>query len=105
VVDQQALLAVISFVFIYVGVFVLGTGVLAVDASLNGRPHMSALDLIFASASTLANSGVGLGPAGARGTFATFGDPSTIAMTLLMWVGRLEILPVVVLLRRSYWRL
>jgi trk system potassium uptake protein len=105
VIDQQALLAVISFVFIYVGVFVLGTGVLAVDASLNGRPHMSALDLIFASASTLANSGVGLGPAGARGTFATFGDPSTIAMTLLMWVGRLEILPVVVLLRRSYWRL
>jgi trk system potassium uptake protein TrkH len=66
---------------------------------------MSALDLIVASASTLANAGVGLGPAGTRGSFATFGDPSTIAMTLLMWIGCLEILPVVVLLRRSYWRL
>ena len=95
----------IAFVLIYLAAFVLGTGVLAIDASVHGRPHMSVLDLIFASASTLANAGVGLGPAGARGSFATFGDPSTIAMTLLMWIGRLEILPVVVLLRRSYWRL
>jgi trk system potassium uptake protein TrkH len=36
--------------------------------------------------------------------FAAFGDPSTVAMTVLIWVGRLEILPVVVLVRRSYWR-
>jgi trk system potassium uptake protein len=104
-IDQQALLAVIAFVLIYLAAFVLGTGVLALDASFRGRVHMSVLDLIFASASTLANAGVGLGPAGTRGSFATFGDPSTIAMTLLMWIGRLEILPVVVLLRRSYWRL
>jgi hypothetical protein len=40
---------------------------------------MTELDLIFASASTLANVGVGLGPAGTRGSLATFGDPSTIA--------------------------
>jgi len=105
IIDQQALLAVIAFVLIYLAAFVLGTGVLALDASVHGRAHMSVLDLIFASASTLANAGVGLGPAGTRGSFATFGDPSTIAMTLLMWIGRLEILPVVVLLRRSYWRL
>jgi Trk-type K+ transport system membrane component len=25
-------------------------------------------------------------------------------MTILMWVGRLEIIPVVVLLTRRYWR-
>jgi trk/ktr system potassium uptake protein len=104
VIDQQTQFAVISFVLIYIAVFVLGTAVLAIDASLHGRPHQSVLDLIFASASTLANAGVGLGPAGVRGSFATFGDPSKVTMTLLMWVGRLEILPVVVLLRRSYWR-
>jgi Trk-type K+ transport system membrane component len=63
------------------------------------------LDLVFASASTLGNAGFGLGPAGPTGSFAAFGDGSTVAMTLLMWVGRLEILPVLVLLRRSYWRL
>jgi trk system potassium uptake protein TrkH len=104
VVDQQALLAVISFVLIYVAVFLLGTGVLALEAAFRG-PHMDVLDLVFASGSTLGNAGVGLGPAGTTGSFAAFGDPSTVAMTVLMWAGRLEILPVVVLLRRSYWRL
>jgi trk system potassium uptake protein TrkH len=104
VVEQQTLLAVISFVLIYVAVFVLGTAVLALDAAFHG-PHLNVLDLVFATASTLANAGVGLGPAGTTGSFAAFGDPSTVAMTLLMWVGWLEILPVVVLLRRSYWQL
>ena len=103
VVDQQALLAVISFVLIYVAVFVLGTAVLAVEASVHG-PEMDALDLVFASAATLGNAGFGLGVAGATGSFAEFGDASTVAMTALMWLGRLEIVPVVVLLRRSYWR-
>ena len=103
VVDQQALLAVISFVLIYVAVFVLGTAVLAVEASVHG-PEVEALDLVFASAATLSNAGFGLGVAGATGSFAAFGDASTVAMTLLMWLGRLEIVPVVVLLRRSYWR-
>jgi trk system potassium uptake protein TrkH len=104
VVDQQALLAVIAFVLIYVAVFVLGSGVIAFDQSFGGRPDAEALDLVFASASTLGNSGVGLGAAGS-GSFAIFGDPSTLTMTLLMWLGRLEIIPVIVLLRRSYWRL
>jgi trk system potassium uptake protein TrkH len=77
--------------------------VLALEAAFRGPPQ-DVLDLVFASASTLGNAGVGLGPAGTTGSFASFGDPSTVAMTVLMWVGRLEILPVVVLLRRSYWR-
>jgi trk system potassium uptake protein TrkH len=103
VVDQPALLAVISFVLIYVALFVLGSAVLALESSVRG-PEMEPLDIIFASACTLGNSGVGLGVAGATGSFAPFGDTSTIAMTALMWLGRLEIVPVVVLLRRSYWR-
>jgi trk system potassium uptake protein TrkH len=103
VVDQQTLLAVISFVLIYLAVFVLGTAVLALESSIRG-PDMAPLDLIYASASTLANAGVGLGVASTTGSFAPFGDTSTLAMTGLMWLGRLEIVPVVVLLRRSYWR-
>jgi trk system potassium uptake protein len=103
VIDQQTLLAVISFVLIYLAVFVLGTAVLAIESSVRG-PELGPLALIFASASTLANAGVGLGAAGTAGSFAAFGDTSTVAMTGLMWLGRLEIVPVVVLLRRSYWR-
>jgi trk system potassium uptake protein TrkH len=103
VVDQQTLLAVISFVLIYLAVFVLGTAVLAIESSVRG-PELGTLGLVYASASTLANAGVGLGDAGTAGSFAAFGDPSTLAVTGLMWLGRLEIVPVVVLLRRSYWR-
>jgi trk system potassium uptake protein TrkH len=103
IVDDQTLLAVITFVLIYVAVFVIGGAILALEAEFRG-PDMSVLEVVFASASTLGNAGVGLGLAGPAGSFTSFGDPSTAAMTVLMWVGRLEILPVVVLLRRSYWR-
>jgi trk system potassium uptake protein len=104
VVEQQTLLAIIAFILIYTAVFIAGTAVLALEAAFDGT-RFDVLDLVFASASTLGNAGVGLGPAGTTGSFAAFGDGSTVAMTLLMWVGRLEILPVLVLLRRSYWRL
>jgi Cation transport protein len=77
---------------------------LLIHAALAG-PDLDVLELVFASAATLGNAGVGLGPAGTTGSFAVFGDASTVAMTVLMWVGRLEILPVVVLLHRSFWRL
>jgi trk system potassium uptake protein TrkH len=103
VVDGQTLFAVTAFVLVYVAVFVAGTAALALDAALQNEAA-SALDLVFASASTLGNAGVGLGEAGPTGSFASFGDGSTVVMTLLMWVGRLEIIPVVVLLRRGYWR-
>jgi trk system potassium uptake protein TrkH len=103
VVDERTQLAVISFVLIYVAVFVLGTAVLAAEATFHG-PSTDVLDLVFASAASLGNAGAGLGPAGTKGSFEPFGDVSTVAMTVLMWIGRLEIVPVVVLLRRSYWR-
>ena len=43
IVDLQTLLAVISFVLIYVAVFVLGTGVLAIEASARG-PELGPLE-------------------------------------------------------------
>jgi trk system potassium uptake protein len=102
-IEQTTLLAVISFVLIYVAVFVLGAAIIAVESDVHG-PAFDSLGFVYASASTLANAGVGLGVAGATGSFAVFGDVSTLTMTALMWLGRLEILPVVVLLRASYWR-
>ena len=103
VVDQQTLLAVISFVLIYVAVFVLGAAVLALESAFGG-PQLEPLEIVFASAASLGNAGLGVGIAGPQGTFGAFGDVSTIAMCVLMWLGRLEIIPVVVLLNRNYWR-
>jgi trk system potassium uptake protein TrkH len=38
------------------------------------------------------------------GSFEPFSDVSTGIMIVLMWLGRLEIIPVVALFTRSYWR-
>ncbi len=102
-VDEKTLRAVISFVALYIAFFVVGTGIIAVDASLQG-PDITPVDAISAAAATLGNVGPALGPAGPMDSYAPFSDVSTVTMTLLMWLGRIELIPVVVLLTRRYWR-
>ena len=38
------------------------------------------------------------------GSFAPFSDFSNLVMIALMWLGRLEVVPVIVLFMRHYWR-
>ena len=38
------------------------------------------------------------------GSYAPFSDGSKLLMCALMWMGRLELIPVMVLLTRAYWR-
>ena len=67
-------------------------------------PPLRALEAIAASATTLGNVGPGFGVTGPMGSFEPFSDVSTVVMTALMWLGRLEVIPIVVLLTRGYWR-
>jgi trk/ktr system potassium uptake protein len=60
--------------------------------------------LIGASATTLGGVGPGTGFAGPMGSFAPFSDLSTAVLTVLMYLGRLEIIPVLVLFTRSHWQ-
>ena len=78
-------------------------GVIAVDTAFQG-PDLSPIDAIAAAATTIGNVGPGLGVAGPVGTFEEFSDVSTVTMTILMWMGRLEVIPIAVLLTRRYWR-
>jgi trk system potassium uptake protein TrkH len=103
VVSERTIRALMAFVLLYVGIFVLGTALIAVDASLEG-PDLSVLDAIGVTATTLGNVGPAFGIAGPMGSFAPFSDFSTIVLTGVMWLGRLEIIPIVVLFSRSYWR-
>jgi trk system potassium uptake protein TrkH len=103
VLDERTLRAVISFVLLYVGIFVVGAIALLLDAARTGI-DLTPFGAIAAAATTLGNVGPGFGFAGPMGSFEPFSDVSTVIMTLLMWVGRLEIIPVVVLVTRSYWR-
>jgi trk system potassium uptake protein TrkH len=103
VVAERTIRALTSFVLLYVGIFVLGTALVAIDASIQG-PDLNVLDTIGVAATTLGNVGPAFGIAGPMGSFAPFSDFSTIVLTGLMWLGRLEVIPILVLFSRSYWR-
>ena len=102
-VDERMARAVIAFVLLYVGIFVVGAVLLLVDAH-RVELELSPFAAIAASATTLGNVGPAFGFAGPMGSFAPFSDVSKGIMIVLMWVGRLEIIPVAVLLTRAYWR-
>jgi trk system potassium uptake protein TrkH len=102
-VDERTVRAVIAFVLLYVGIFVVGALLLLLDAHRVDL-ELSPFDALAASATTLGNVGPAFGFAGPFGSFEPFSDVSTGIMTGLMWIGRLEIVPVVALLTRAYWR-
>ncbi len=103
VVDERALRAIIVFVFLYIGVLLSGALVILIDSSLRGV-DLTTFDSLAASATTLGGVGPGTGFAGPMGTFAPFSDLSTGVLTGLMYLGRLEIIPVLVLFTRSHWQ-
>jgi trk system potassium uptake protein TrkH len=103
VVDERALRSVFAFVVLYLGIFALGALGLVVDAR-RVDSSLAAMEAIGAAAACLGNVGPGFGLAGPFGSYAPFSDLSTGILSVLMWLGRLEIVPVAVLLMRSYWR-
>src|SRR5690606_27354707 len=103
VVDERTLRAVLAFVLLYIGTFIVGAALLALDARFSDL-QLGLTEAIAASAGTLGNVGPGLGFAGPMGSYEPFSDASKLIMALLMWIGRLEVLPVLVLLTRGYWR-
>ena len=102
-VDERTLRAILSFVLLYMGVFIAGALLIAFDAARTDM-GLQPIDVVAAAATTIGNVGPALGVAGPYGNFEGFSDLSSIVFIVLMWVGRLELLPVLVLLTRSYWR-
>ncbi|MDQ3894202.1 MAG: TrkH family potassium uptake protein [Actinomycetota bacterium] len=103
VVDERTLRAVLTFVLLYVGIFVLGSLGIVIEAA-RADLAVSPFDGIAAAATTIGNVGPGFGFAGPMGSFEPFSNLSKLIMIGLMWLGRLEIVPIVVLFTRSYWR-
>jgi trk system potassium uptake protein TrkH len=103
VIDERAVRGVIAFGLLYLGTFAAGALALLLDAArVNGS--VSPFEAIAASATALGNVGPGFGFAGPMGSFEPFSDVSTGVMIALMWLGRIEIIPAIVLFTRSYWR-
>lgn len=103
-VDETTVRAIAAFVVLYIGAWVVGAAVLAIESAIAGT-GLGTLDVIGTSASALGNVGPAFGVTGPLGSYAPLGDASKVTLIGLMWVGRLEIVPVAVLLTRHYWRL
>jgi trk system potassium uptake protein TrkH len=93
VVDEGAIRGIMVFTMLYV----LLLGVSAVFFSLDTARigiQLTTLEAVSASLATLGNIGPGFGRLGPFGGYLFFSDASKLLMIFLMWLGRLEIVPV-----------
>ena len=103
--DERTVRGIGAFILLYGLIFVAGVMGLAVsEAVATAENDLAWEEGISAVATTLGNVGPGLGFLGPMGSFEPFSPVSKVILIVLMWAGRLELLPVVVLLTRGYWR-
>lgn len=96
-VDNEVLSGVLGFFALYIGVFLLGSLLLAACG----------MDLVSGGAAVVAclsNIGPGLGSVGPTDNFAHVPGFGKAVLILCMLMGRLELLTVLVLLFPSFWR-
>ena len=103
VVDEETVRDIYAYTLISLIFFVLGSVGIVLDSARVAH-DVTELEALGASASTFFNIGPAFGQAGPYGSYESFPGTSKLFMTLLMWVGRIEIIPVLVMLRLSFWR-
>ena len=96
--DEEIVRSLITFSFF----FTITIGVIALGLTLIGLDWVTALT---GAATAVCNVGPGLGPIiGPAGNFSTLPDAAKWLLTIGMLLGRLEILTVLVLVTRAFWR-
>jgi trk system potassium uptake protein TrkH len=98
VVSESTNTSIISFVILYLFIFIIGT-VIVVFTGVD--PVTSASSV----ATCMAGIGPGLGTVGPMSNFAHMPEVSKVVLSLLMIIGRLEIITVFALFSKSYWKL
>jgi trk system potassium uptake protein TrkH len=97
-VAENTNISVLSFVILYLFLFVLGTIIIVITG----------VDPVTASSSVatcMAGIGPGLGTVGPMSSFAHLPEVSKVILSLLMIIGRLEIITVFTLFTRTFWKL
>jgi trk system potassium uptake protein TrkH len=97
-VAENTNISILSFVVLYLFIFVLGTIIIVVTG----------VDTITASSSVatcMAGIGPGLGSVGPVSNFAHLPEISKVVLSILMIIGRLEIITVFTIFTRTFWKL
>ena len=103
IVDEDAIIPIVAFTFLYLFIFAVSAVLISLDAARVGL-ELTPLEAISASLATLGNIGPGFGMLGPFGSFLEFPATSRLLMTVLMWLGRLEVIPVLVLFTGAFWK-
>ncbi len=102
-IDEESIRDVYGFVLLSLIMFFLLTVFIVADAARIGL-EVSEFEAMGASAATFLNIGPGFGLAGPYESYHSFPPTTKMAMILLMWIGRIEIIPVLVLFTRTFWQ-
>ena len=103
ILDERAIRGIYAFTLLYLVLFFVATVLLFLDSIRIGQT-LSVLEAMSAVAATLGNVGPGFGTVGPMGSYLAFSNLGKLFMALLMWAGRLEIIPVLVLFLPGYWK-
>ncbi|MGA1819459.1 MAG: TrkH family potassium uptake protein [Thermoplasmatota archaeon] len=82
--------SVLAFIFAYIAIFIIGSFLM----TLTGLDAVSAISSV---AATLGNVGPGLGAVGPTSNYASVLPVGKVILSVMMWLGRLELLAVAVL--------
>ena len=96
-VPNQVVSSVVSFILLFVGFWALGTLALTFGATDLETSATAAI-------AVLGNIGPGLSGVGATENFAFFAGWQKLVMVVLMWLGRLEVYPIVAIATAAFWR-
>lgn len=103
VVSDVVVESVQTFFLLYMFAFMTGTFLLAIISSVSGL-NLDFLTTVTAVASSLGNVGPGLGDLGPTSNYLALPWAAKWLLVSLMIVGRLEILPILILFNREVWR-
>jgi len=101
-IDERTVRDIYAYLLLSIIIFFLLTMFVLVDAARAGV-DVTEFDAMGAAASTFLNIGPAFGQAGPYGSYDVFPTSTKAVMVVLMWIGRIEIIPVLVLFTRAFW--
>ena len=103
VVAEETIEDVYAYVLLAIVIFFLLTVFVVVDAARTATA-VTEFEALGASASIFLNIGPAFGQFGPMDSYAGFPITSRTVMIVMMWIGRIEIIPVLVLLTPAFWK-
>jgi len=101
--SEGAVRAVLVFTLFYIVLFAFSAVFIMLDTARIGI-ELTVMEAISASLATIGNIGPGFGRLGPFGSYLFFSDASKLLMIFLMWIGRLEIVPVLAVFTGAFRR-